>query len=261
MKKKNTQALFEDKVVLITGGTDGLGYGAAEMFIKEGAHVIVFARNSLKLNRAKNLLGNKLYTIQGDVSNMRDIDALYEEIGKNFKKINIILANAGTNILAKTIDVTEKNYDIIFNTNTKGAFFTVQKALSLLQEGSSVIFVSSTAAHSSETGDCVYAGSKAALRAFAMTFSAEYAKKQIRFNVISPTMTRTPLLESLGNEDFLNHWAERHPPGRLAKISDFVNAVKFLASGDSEFIYGQDIVVDGGKCNNNFRFIETTGLD
>lgn len=247
---------FEDKVVVVTGGSKGLGLGAAEMFIAEGAHVFIHGRDGAALDHAHARLGKRAYPVQGDVSKLADIDKLYEEVSLRFDRIDVVLANTGTNILSRLKDVTEKNYDVIFDTNTKGAFFTVQKALPFLRRGSSVIFVSSTAAHTAETGDGVYAGSKASLSLFAKTFSAEHAREGIRFNVISPTMTRTPLLESLGDEAFLNLWSERHPPGRLAEVSDFVGAVRFLASEDSGFVYGQDILVDGGKCDR-IEFIET----
>ena len=247
---------FKNKVVVITGGSKGLGYGAAEMFVNSGAHVFIHGRDSKALAQAKNDLGDRLYPVEGDVSSLDDIDSLYARVRERFDHIDVLLANTGTNVLSRLVDVTEENYDKIFDVNTKGAFFTVQKSLGLLQRGSSVIFVSSTAAHTAETGDGVYAGSKASLILFAKTFSAEHALEGIRFNVITPTMTRTPLLESLGDEEFLRYWAKKHPPGRLAEVADFVGAVKFLASEDSGFIYGQDIVVDGGKCDK-IEFIET----
>lgn len=248
--------LFAEKVVVITGGTKGLGLGAARMFIMQGAYVFITGRGEGDLLEAKAELGERCFPFQCDVSSTHQLTEFYSYVESKFANIDVLLINAGINILDRMKNVSEENYDKIFSINTKGAFFSAQKALHLLHKNSSVIFVSSSAAHSAETGDGVYSGSKAALIAFAKVFSAEYAQQEIRFNVISPTMTRTPLLESLGNEAFLNYWANRHPPKRLASVDEFVGAVKFLASTDSSFVYGQDILVDGGKCGH-FDFIET----
>lgn len=226
------------------------------MFINEGAYVFILGRSQEKLDKAKSKLGKYLYTIQGDVSYLPDLDKLYGEVATKFDHIDVVMVNAGVALLAKTQDVTEENYDFIFDINIKGAFFTAQKALPLLKSGSSVIFTSSTAAHLGETGNVVYSGSKLALTAFARTFSAEHAKNNIRFNTISPTIIHSPISEYLFSNEQLKYWAEKHPPKRLGKLEDFLGAVKFLASKDSAFIYGQDLLVDGGR-SNTIELIES----
>jgi NAD(P)-dependent dehydrogenase (short-subunit alcohol dehydrogenase family) len=184
---------LQGKVAVITGGTTGIGFATAKLFVEEGAHVFITGRRPKELNEAVQALGANVTGVQGDVSRLDDLDRLYETV-KAKGRIDIVFANAGTGGFVPLGAVTEEFYDNIFNTNVKGTLFTVQKALPLLNDGGSIILNGSVASVKGTPGFWVYGASKAALRNFVRAWAVELKDRHIRSNVLSPGPTDTPII-------------------------------------------------------------------
>jgi NAD(P)-dependent dehydrogenase (short-subunit alcohol dehydrogenase family) len=244
---------LDGKVALITGGSEGIGFATAQRFIAEGAeHVFITGRRQAALDEAVKKIGAPNVTaVQGDTSNMADLDKLFEVIRKEKGRLNIVFANAATCTFARFGAVSEKHFDDTFNVNVKGVLFTVQKALPLLVDGSSIILNGSNSSNKGDPDLSVYCATKAAIRAFARCWTVDLKERKIRVNAMSPGAIDTPLLRSMGGtEEEVNAnlaiWQAATPMNRIGQPDEVAKAVVFLASDDSSYITGIELFVDGG---------------
>ena len=242
---------LEGKIALVTGGTSGIGLATAKCFMTEGAYVFITGRRAPELAAAVKEIGSNVTGIQGDVSNLGDLNRLFEQIKREKGKLDIVFANAGTAKYAPLGQITEELYDSTFDTNVKGLLFTVQKALPLIPDGSSIILNASIVASKGLSSNSVYSATKAAVRSFARTWTTDLKDRRIRVNAVSPGSIDTPgLNELLGSSDVgqqrLKMISNAVPLGRLGKPEEIAKAVTFLASDDSSYITGAELFVDGG---------------
>jgi NAD(P)-dependent dehydrogenase (short-subunit alcohol dehydrogenase family) len=236
---------LQGKVAVITGGSTGIGFATAKLFVEEGAYVFITGRRAKELNEAVKAIGRNVTGVQGDVSKLDDLDRLYETV-KAKGRIDIVFANAGIGGFLPLGAVTEEFYDNIFNTNVKGTLFTVQKALPLLNDGGSIILNGSVASVKGTPGFWVYGASKAALRNFVRAWTVELKDRHIRSNVLSPGPTDTPIV--VGQPaDAIARIVSTIPMGRVGEPDEIAKAALFLASDDSSFVTGIELFVDGGR--------------
>jgi NAD(P)-dependent dehydrogenase (short-subunit alcohol dehydrogenase family) len=239
------------KIAVITGGSTGMGLATAKRFVLEGVdHVFVTGRRKDTLDAAVVEIGEKATGVRGDVASLNDLDYLYKTVDEYGRKIDVVFANAGISQVAPFGTVDEKFYDVHFNANVKGLFFTVQKALPLLKDGASIILNASIATIKGFTGISVYSATKAAVRSFARTWTNELREQHIRVNAISPGHIDTPIFESWQQGDALTQMkeelAKNVPLGRLGDPDEIAKAVAFLASDEASYISGIELFVDGG---------------
>ncbi len=239
------------KVALVTGANSGIGLATAKRFVSEGAYVFITGRRQKELDAAVREIGKNVTAVQGDVSNLADLDRLFAQIKKEKGKIDIVFANAGVAKYAPLGKMTEEFYDSIFNINVKGVLFTVQKALPLLRDGSSVVLNASIVASKGFSSNSVYGATKAAVRSFARTWTTDLKNRGIRVNAVSPGATDTPGLRDLfasseAGQQRKKMISETVPLGRLGTPDEIAKAVVFLASDDASYITGVELFVDGG---------------
>ena len=242
---------LEGKVALITGGNSGIGLATAKQFVNEGAYVFITGRREAELAAAKKQIGKNVTAIQGDVSNLDDLDRLFVQIKKEKGKIDIVFANAGVARYAPLGTITEDFFDSIFDINVKGVLFTVQKSLSLLRDGGSIILNASIVASKGLSSNSVYSATKAAVRSFARTWTTDLKDRRIRVNAISPGPIDTPGLSELlasseTGEQRKKMISTTVPLGRFGRPEEIAKAVVFLASDDASYITGIELFVDGG---------------
>src|SRR5205809_2824569 len=242
---------LEGKVALITGGNSGIGLATAKQFVNEGAYVYISRRRDTELAAAVKEIGENVTGIQGDVSNLGDLDRLFAQIKREKGKLDIVFANAGVGKYAPLGSITEELYDSIFDINVKGLLFTVQKALPLLPDGASIILNASIVASKGFSANSVYSATKAAVRSFARTWTTDLKDRRIRVNAVSPGSTDTPGLSDLlaaseTGEQRRKMISNSVPLGRLGKPDEIAKAVVFLASDDSSYVAGTELFVDGG---------------
>jgi len=250
MSTNNGQKLA-GKIAVITGGNSGMGLATARRFVEEGAHVVITGRREKDLAEAAAFIGRNVTTVAGDVSNVEDLDRLYAVVKEKHGHIDILFANAGGGTVAPLATATEAHFDKIFDVNVKGLFFTVQKALPLLKDGSSIILTSSNANVLGVPAFTAYAASKAAVRSFARGWTMELKDRKIRVNSMSPGPIETLALEKAGltveqAEQAAAQFASQVPLGRRGKPEEIAAVVVFLASDESSYITGVDLAVDGG---------------
>ena len=234
------------KVAVVTGGSAGIGFGAAKQFADEGARVFITGRRQAELDKAVALLGSNATGIQGDTSNLVDIDRLYEKVKQHADQIDILLVNAGFYEFGALGEITEDHFDKTFDTNVRGLLFTVQKAMPLLKPGASVILTGSIASGKGLPAMSVYSATKAAVRSLARSWIVDLKGRGIRVNVLSPGHTVTPGLDRLLGANEQSAVVGTIPLGRMATPSDLGKAALFLASDDSAYIDGIELAVDGG---------------
>jgi len=244
-------AKLEGKTALVTGGNSGIGLATAKQFVNEGAYVFITGRRESELAAAVKEIGKNVTGIQGDVSNLGDLDRLFAKIKQEKGKLDIVFANAGVATYAPLGAITEEHYDSIFNINVKGLLFTVQKALPLLPDGASIILNASIVASKGFSANSVYSATKAAVRSFARTWTTDLKDRRIRVNAVSPGSTDTPGLSDLlasseVGEQRKKMIANSVPLGRFGTPDEIAKAVVFLASDDSSYITGIELFVDGG---------------
>jgi NAD(P)-dependent dehydrogenase (short-subunit alcohol dehydrogenase family) len=242
---------LEGKIALITGGNSGIGLATAKQFVNEGAYVFITGRRQSELDVAVKRIGKSVTAVQGDVSNLGDLDRLFAQIKREKGRLDIVFANAGVATYAPFGTITEEHYDSIFNINVKGLLFTVQKALPLLPDGASVILNASIVASKGFSSNSVYSATKAAVRSFARTWTTDLKDRRIRVNAVSPGPIDTPGLNDLvasagAGEERLKMLSNNVPLGRLGTPDEIAKAVVFLASDDSSYITGTELFVDGG---------------
>ncbi|MFG1807644.1 SDR family NAD(P)-dependent oxidoreductase [Streptomyces sp. NPDC049040] len=239
---------LDGKTAIVTGGTSGIGLATAVRFAAEGAHVFVTGRRQDALDAAVAKIGRTATGVQGDVSDLADLDRLYAAVAAQDRRIDVLYANAGGGEFATLEQVTEKHFDETFGINTKGVLFTVQKALPLLNDGASIILQASTAGSAGNASFGVYGATKAAVRSFARTWAVELKDRSIRVNAVSPGTIDTPGIDGLSPdpEQLKGYLAGSIPLGRIGRPEEVADAVLFLASDQSTFITGIELFVDGG---------------
>jgi NAD(P)-dependent dehydrogenase (short-subunit alcohol dehydrogenase family) len=242
---------LDGKIALITGGNSGIGLATAKRFVKEGAHVFITGRREAELAAAVKEIGTNVSGVQGDVSNLGDLDRLFAQIKREKGKLDIVFANAGIAKYAAVGTITEAFYDSIFDTNVKGVLFTVQKALPLLSDGASIILNASIVGSKGFAANTVYSATKAAVRSFARTLTTDLKDRRIRVNAVSPGPTDTPGLNNLLASSEVGEQRKKMisstvPLGRVGTPDEIAKAVVFLASDDSSFVTGIELFVDGG---------------
>lgn len=242
---------LEGKVVLITGGNSGIGLATAKLFKDHGARVIVTARSKETFERAQSEIGAHFDVVKADISVLQEVDALYKHIKAKYGTLNVLFANAGVALFRPTTESDPEFFDNQFNTNVRGLYFTVQKALPLLAAGSTVVLNSSVVNAKGMPGASVYAATKAAVRSFARTWTAEIPVGQVRFNVLSPGPIETPIYGKLGMPaDAVKAFGEQMtsvvPAHRFGSADEMAKVALFLASDDSSYVCGAEISADGG---------------
>lgn len=224
-----------------------MALASAKLFVEEGAHVFITGRRQAQLDAAVNQIGGNVTAVQGDVGNLEDLDRLYREVKDLKGHIDVLFASAGTNDFGKPLGtVSPENFDATFNVNVRGTFFTVQKALPLLRDGASVILNGSIAAVKGLPGASVYSATKAAVRSFARTWTADLRDRKIRVNVLHPGSIGDTGTFAGTSDEVKNYFISMIPAGRLGESREVAAAALFLASSDSSFVTGSELFVDGG---------------
>ena len=251
MTMESTQKLA-GKVALITGGSSGIGLATAKLFIAEGAHVFITGRRQAELDQAQKALGAMSSAVRGDISNVSDLDGIFEAIRTAKGRLDVLFANAGIGEFAALGNISEPHFDKIFGVNVKGTLFTVQKALPLMPAGSTIILNASMVSIKGGPAFSVYSASKAAIRSFARTWSVDLRERKIRVNAISPGIVPTAGYNtSLGMtapqvDQFVQSSLPNIPLGRAGSPDEVAKAVLFLACEDSSYVTGIELFVDGG---------------
>lgn len=239
------------KTAVVTGGNSGIGYAIASRFIDEGANVIIVGRRQAAVDSAVVALGPRATGLTGDIADLATHDRVAAYAAERFGQIDIYVANAGMNTITPSAQVGVEEYDVQFATNARGVFFGVQKIVPVLRDGGAIVLVSSIASQKVLEGHAVYAGTKAALEAFARSWALELKSRAIRVNVLSPGPVDTPILAKLGvapeaRPAFEDMMSNAIPLGRLGRPEELANAALLLASDAGSFITGVNLRVDGG---------------
>jgi NAD(P)-dependent dehydrogenase (short-subunit alcohol dehydrogenase family) len=242
---------LDGKIAVITGGSSGIGLAAARKFVEEGAYVFITGRRQSELDKAKAEIGRNVTAVQGDVADLADLDRLYKTVKDEKGAVNIVVASAGFVERVLTADATPAHFDKTFGINARGLYFTVQKAIPLLRKGGSVVLVSSGLHLKGLPEHGTYSATKAAVRSFSRTFAAELKDRGVRVNTLSPGAIDTPIIDSQfktreeadGARAFFANFT---PLGRIGRSEEMAAAVLFLASDDSSYSTGIDLVADGG---------------
>ncbi|WPR77241.1 SDR family NAD(P)-dependent oxidoreductase [Algoriphagus sp. NG3] len=247
---------LKDKVAVITGGNAGIGLATAKEFVAQGAQVIITGRNQQTIDEAVGMLGNNTVGIQADVSRIKDIENLVAKVESQFGKVDVLLVNAGVSHQEPIGQLSEEIFDTLSDINFKGAVFTTEKFIPILNEGASIIHVTSVSAYTYATGTSIYSASKAALTAYSKSAAVELAGRKIRVNTVAPSMTETDMIYrgELGTEEVHNFLKDKFMPfKRFAKPEEIAKLIGFLASDDASFISGAEYTIDSGASVNAVR--------
>jgi NAD(P)-dependent dehydrogenase (short-subunit alcohol dehydrogenase family) len=241
---------LENKVAVITGGNSGIGFGIAQEFKYEGAKGAIVGRNQETLDSAVAQLGDNFIAINADVTNVADLERVFKETSEKFGKIDVVVANAGAGAVGTVATIDEAEFDKAINLNLKSVYFTVQKALPHMNDGGSIILIGSNAAHRAYANFTLYGAAKSAVIFLAKGFSSDLLDRKIRANVITPGTTDTPAFDKFvpaeQMEAVKKHFADQMPIGRIGQPADIGKTAVFLASDDSSFMLGAELLVDGG---------------
>ncbi|AXC11935.1 3-oxoacyl-[acyl-carrier protein] reductase [Acidisarcina polymorpha] len=242
--------VLEGKVAVVTGGNSGIGLATANRFVEEGAYVFITARRQSELDKAAAEIGRNVTAIAGDLAKLEDIGNLAEMVKAEKGVVDIIVSNAGFTERAAIEDITPEHFDKSLNVMARAPVFLVQKLLPLMTRKGSIILVSSAMHQMGFAGHTAYAATKAANRSYARTWAAEFKDRGIRANTLSPGLTDTPILngqaEGLDRQEVINGYVGAIPLGRAADAVEIANAAVFLASDQSSYVTGTDLMVDGG---------------
>jgi len=242
---------LKGKIAVITGANSGIGLASAKRFVAEGAHVYITGRRQEELDKAIQAIGAGVTAVQGDVSDLEDLDRLFAKVRSDHGRIDVLFANAGLGAREALGKITVSSFDLVFGVNVKGTIFTVQKALPLMRTGGSIILTGSTTGSMGTPAFSVYSATKAAIRNFARSWALDLKGTGIRVNVLSPGATTTPgLLNGLAKtgmqEALLAGLASQAPLERVGDPDETAAVALFLASDDSSFMTGSEVFVDGG---------------
>lgn len=237
---------LDGKVAVITGGSSGMALASAQLFVEEGAYVYITGRRKEALDEAVELIGRNVTAVQGDASDLADLDRLFETVEREKGSIDVLFASAGTAEAAKLGEITEAQFDNTFGLNTRGTLFTVQKALPLFNTGGSIFMTGSIASVKGWPDYSVYAASKAALHALARVWLYELKDRRIRVNVLSPGQIATPIQEQLFDAETKAQFEALIPRGKMGRPEEIATVALFLASDDSSYVNGMELAVDGG---------------
>ncbi len=243
---------FQDKIVVVLGGNSGIGLATARRFREEGAQVVVTGRDVDTLATAADAIGDGTRAIRSDIRDIRQVRTLFRDLRETVRRIDVLFVNAGVGVLLPIESITESDWDSVIDTNLKGVFFSVQQALPLLSEHATIVLTGSIAGVKGEATGSVYAASKAGLRALGRSFAAELVGRGIRVNVVSPGPVETPMLDRVvgvpgtAATRLREEMAAGTPMQRLGTSEEIAEAVLFLAGGNSTFITGVELYVDGG---------------
>ena len=242
---------LQNKVAVITGGNSGIGFATAQEFIAEGARVVITGRNPQAVQEAVAQLGGQAVGVVSDTGRMADVHQLAAQVRVHHARIDVLFVNAGVAFFAPIAQVDEAHFDEQFNINVKGAYFTIQQLLPLLNDHGSIILTSSTATHLGGAGSSVYAATKAALTTFSRTLSTELLERNIRVNVISPGPIATPIMSKMGmsaeqQEQATQAFTQQVPMKRFGQPKEIATIAVFFASDDSSFVTGDEIIAGGG---------------
>jgi len=237
---------LEGKIAVITGATSGMALAAAKLFVEEGAYVFITGRRQEQVDSAVKHVGKNVTGVRGDTGNLSDLDRLYETVKTDKGRIDVLYASAGVGEFNVPLgSITEETFDKTFNVNVRGTLFTVQKALPLMRDGGSIIMTGSIASVKGFEGMSVYNASKAAVRSFARTWTADLKARRIRVNVLSPGTIDTGIFVGVPTE-VKDQFVSLIPMGRIGQPHEIATAALFLASDDSSFVTGIELFVDGG---------------
>jgi NAD(P)-dependent dehydrogenase (short-subunit alcohol dehydrogenase family) len=245
-------ARLSNKVAVITGGHSGIGLATSQLFISEGAQVVIVGRDPETLSAAQMQLGSNATTIQADVSDPSELDRIYLQVKAQHSHIDVLFLNAGVAKFRPVEQVDDAHFDEQFDINVKGVLFGIQKALPLMSSGGSIIITSSVASRIGLAGASVYSATKAAVRSFARTLGAELAPRGIRINIISPGMVETPIHGKLGLPPEVAAEVGRSivaqvPMKRMGQPTEIASAALYLASDESSFTTGSELTIGGGQ--------------
>ena len=242
---------LEGKVAVVTGGNSGIGLATAKRLQEEGARVAISGRSMKTLDEAVKTIGNGVVAVQSDVAKLADLDRLFAEVSRKLGKIDVLFVNAGVAKFPSLAETSESVYDELFDINMKGAYFTIQKALPVLNDGASIILNTSVAGSKGFAGSTAYAATKAALRSLARTAAAELVGRGIRVNAVAPGPIVTPILGKTGLpkealDELTKEFAAKVPMKRFGQPEEVAGVVAFLASQDASYITGVELSVGGG---------------
>ncbi|WP_413721462.1 SDR family NAD(P)-dependent oxidoreductase [Sodalis sp. RH24] len=233
------------KIAVVTGGGSGIGLVIAQRFVQAGAYVFITGRRQAELDKAVALIGGNIAAVQGDVTEMADLDRLYAAVKAQKGRLDVLVIASGVSVPSTLNEITETHFDLMFDVNARAALFTAQKALPLMDKGGSMVLIGSIAGFIGTPGYGVYGATKAAMRSYARTWANEFADRGIRVNTLSPGPIDTPMFDQVTQEvrkTLIGHI----PLGRLGKPEEVAAAALFLASDESSFITGAELCIDGG---------------
>lgn len=237
---------LDGKVAVITGATTGMALAGAKLFVDEGAHVFISGRRKDALDEAVELIGRNVTGVQADSANLDDLDRLFDTVKQEKGAVDVLWASAGGGEQSPLGEITEQHIDAAFSLNARGTLFTVQKALPLLNGGGSIFMTGSNASLRGYAGWSVYAASKAVLPVYARAWVAELKDRNIRVNVLTPGQIATPMMEQVMTEDMKALFESLIPRGKMGRPEEIASVALFLASDDSSYVNGMELVVDGG---------------
>ncbi|RDV00574.1 SDR family NAD(P)-dependent oxidoreductase [Trinickia dinghuensis] len=239
---------LQGKTAVVSGGTTGIGLAIAQRFVAEGAHVVIFGRRQAQLDEAAESIGRNVTAIRADAANLDDLDRVAAAVREERGAVDIVVSNAGYTEQASIETITPEHFDKAFNLMARGPVFMVQKLLPMMTGRGSIILVSSAMHLMGIPGHTAYAATKAALRSYARTWAAEFKDRGIRVNMLSPGVTDTPILDSQSatREELVSMYQAMVPIGRVARAEEIAGAALFLASEQSSYVTGADLMADGG---------------
>ncbi len=237
---------LDGKVAVITGATSGMALAGAKLFVDEGAHVFITGRRQDAVDEAVALIGRNVTGVRADSTNLDDLDRVFERVKEEKGALDVLWASAGGGSQSKLGAITEEDFDSTFSLNARGTLFTVQKALPLFNDGGSIFMTGSNASLRGYPDWSVYAASKAVLPAFARVWVSELRDRKIRVNVLTPGSVTSPMMESVLDQEMKAAFESVIPRREMGRPEEIASVALFLASDDSSYVNGMELVADGG---------------